>query len=496
VSHAVQDEDAMTISDIALVGSYDWRLVALSIVIAVLGAYAGLDLAERVTAARGVARLLWLVGGVTAISIGIWSMHYTGMLAFLLPVPTQYDWPTALLSFVNAFVAAFVALFVVTRKQMGRRAVLVGSLFMGAGISGLHYIAMGSMRAPAMHHYAATLVTLSIVFAVGFSFLSLRLMFFFRGGDRGLKARRVASIVLSGAAICVMHYTGMAAVTFVSSSDPVDLSHALPVSFIGIVAIGSSAVTVLAVVVVTSMFDRLHYERELLKTTSERLRALSASVGSAREEEGIRIARELHDELGGALTSLKWELEAVVGTVSETLDRARVGQIQHQLMTMVTVIESTIGSVRRIAADLRPSVLDDLGLLDALEWQTHQFEVRTGVSCRYECSLGDVELTKEQATAVFRILQEALTNILRHAGASSVTVEVTRESGAFVLRVWDNGRGITDQARSDRRSLGILGMHERAILVGATCEVTRGVARGTQVVVRVPPTASSDVVEQ
>ena len=188
-------------SDVALVGSYDLRLVALSIVIAVLGAYAGLDLAERVTAARGRARMLWLVGGVTATSVGIWSMHYTGMLAFQLPVPAPYDWPTVLISFLNAFFAAFVALFVVTREQMGRRPAIVGSLFMGAGISGLHYIGMASMRAPAMHHYAPAIVALSIVFAVGFSFLSLRLTFFFRVGERGLKARRVASIFLLGAAI-------------------------------------------------------------------------------------------------------------------------------------------------------------------------------------------------------------------------------------------------------------------------------------------------------
>jgi signal transduction histidine kinase len=476
----------VTAQDSVLVGSYDRRVVALSIAIAVLGAYAGLDLAERVTAARGRARLLWLVGGVTTTAIGIWSMHYTGMLAFRLPVLTQYEWPTALLAFLNAFFAAFVALIVVTRPQMEWRRAFVGSLFMGAGISGLHYISMASMRAPMMYHYDPAIVFLSIVFAIGFSFLSLRLMFFFKDGDRGLPGRRVASILLLGAAICAMHYTGMAAVTFTRSSAPPDLSHAVPVSFMGIVAIGSIAVALLGVVVVTSTFDRLHQHRELLCVTTEQLRALSASVSFAREDEGIRIARELHDELGSALTRLKWDLETVSSTISESLDRVTVALLREQLATMTCVVDSTIGAVRRIAADLRPGVLDDLGLPDAIEWQIQQFQGQTGVTCQYERAMEDVVLTKEQSTTIFRIIQEALTNIRRHASASQVVVRAGIEGDALVLRVSDNGRGITDEERSARRSLGIVGMRERAALIDATFEVIGIPAQGTVVTVRMP----------
>jgi signal transduction histidine kinase len=476
----------VTSHDLVLVGSYDSRVVALSIAIAVLGAYTGLDLAERVTAARGRARMLWLVGGVTSTAIGIWSMHYTGMLAFHLQVAAQYDWPTALLAFLNAFFAAFVALFVATRKQMGRRQAFVGSLFMGGGISGLHYISMASMRAPAMHHYAPAIVALSIGTAVGFSFLSLRLTFFFRDGDKGLRLRRVASIFLLGAAICVMHYTGMAAVTFTRSSVRPDLSQAVPVSFLETVAIGSIAVTVLGAVMVTSMFDRLHQHRELLRATSQQLRALSASVRSAREDEGIRIARELHDELGSALTSLKWDLETMASTVSGSLDPAQVERLRERLATMTRVVDSTIGAVRRIAADLRPSVLDDLGLADTIEWQTQQFQAQTGVTCRFERGMDDVALTNEQSTAIFRILQEALTNIRRHAGASKVDVRAGIEAGAFILRVSDNGRGIRDEERSAPRSLGLVGMRERAALIDATFEIIGTPAHGTVVTVRMP----------
>lgn len=491
----MQTQTAMTASDIALVGSYDYRLVALSVVIGVLGSYAALDLAERLTDARGRARFAWLAGGATAQSISIWSMHYTGMLAFRLSVPTWYDWPAALLSFLPAILGAVAELVIVSRSHMGVRRFLGGSVFKGSAIAGLHYTAMASMRFQGMCRYSPAIVTLSVVFAIGFALLSLWLMFFFRDGSVGRQRRRIGSALLMGAAICLMHYTGMAAVTFTRSSAPPDLSHALPVSFIGIMALGSIAVTVIGVVVVTSMFDRLHQHRELLRVNSAQLRALSASVSSAREEEGTRIARELHDELGSALTSLKWDLETMLSGLSESLDRARVEQIRHQLAAMVTIIDSTIGAVRQIAADLRPSVLDDLGLLDALEWQTHQFETRTRISCRYQASLDDIELTKEQSTAVFRMFQEALTNIRRHAQASSVEVQVTNESGVFVLRVRDNGRGITDQEQSDRRSLGILGMRERALLVGATFEVTGSVAGGTELIVRVPPRVSSQVVK-
>jgi signal transduction histidine kinase len=482
------------VTDVVLDGSYDLRVVALSLAIAVLGAYAGLDLAERVTAARGRARTAWLVGGVTATAIGIWSMHYTAMLAFDLPVPLRYDWIRALAAFLSAFFAALVSLVVVTRKRMGQGQAFVGSLFMGAGISALHYIGMSSMRAPVMHHYAPAVVTLSVVLAVVFSFLSLRLAFFFREGNRGLKGRRVASIVLLGAAISVMHYTGMAAVSFTRSFALFDSSHALPVSFLGTLAIASTAVMVLGVVVVTSMFDRLHQHQEFLRATSEQLRALSASVSSAREDEGIRIARELHDELGSALTALKWDLETVSSAVSDSLDRPRAETIRRQLAAMMAIVDATIGGVRRIATDLRPGVLDDLGIADAIEWQVHQFQARTGIATRLEGPAEPVELTTDQATAVFRILQEALTNILRHSGASRVDVWAEVESGVFTLRVSDNGRGTTGEEPSAVRPIGILGMRERAARVGGTFDIVGSQGQGTTIIVRVPlhPVALED----
>src|SRR5216684_7630638 len=158
----------------ALVSSYDYRLVALSVLIAMLASYAALDLAGRTTAARGRARLAWLICGATAMGVGIWSMHYIGMLAFSLPVPVLYDWPTVFLSLLAAIFAASVALFVVSRPKMGWLRALTGSAIMGGGIATMHYTGMAAMRLPAMCSYDPLLLTLSVVFAIVISLVALR----------------------------------------------------------------------------------------------------------------------------------------------------------------------------------------------------------------------------------------------------------------------------------------------------------------------------------
>src|ERR1700689_3593754 len=178
------------------------------------GLCAALDLAGRVTAAQGVARISWLSGGSLAMGMGLWSMHYVGMEAFRLPVAVQYDWPTVLLSMAAAVLASAVALFVVSRKTMGMPAAVLGSLLMGTGIAAMHYIGMDAMRLPAMCRYSSGLVTLSVVLAIVISLVALWLTFHLREESKATLQRKVASAILMGAAIPVMHYTGMAAVSF------------------------------------------------------------------------------------------------------------------------------------------------------------------------------------------------------------------------------------------------------------------------------------------
>ena len=216
----------MTPSDVAMVGSYDDRLVALSVLISILASYAALDLSGRVTSAHGRARLLWLTSGAAAMGIGIWSMHYIGMLAFHLPVPVEYDWPTVFLSLLAAVFASAVALFVVSRRRMGLLRATIGSLFMGGGIAAMHYIGMAAMRLPAMCRYSPALVIVSVVLAIVISFVALWLTFHFRGDTTGGGWLKSASALVMGAAIPVMHYTGMAAASFTPAVlSPVSYTH-------------------------------------------------------------------------------------------------------------------------------------------------------------------------------------------------------------------------------------------------------------------------------
>ena len=153
---------------------------------------------------------------------------------------------------------------------------------------------------------------------------------------------------------------------------------------------------------------------------------------------------------------------------------------------MMRLTDMTISTMRRIAAELRPSILDDLGLAEAIEWETEQFQSRTGIACRCDCSMESFHLDPEQSTAIFRIFQEALTNILRHARATAVEVVMREEDGEFILTIGDNGRGITENEKSGTLSLGILGMRERAHLIGAEFEINGIEGKGTSVMLRVP----------
>ena len=261
--------------DSALAGWYDLPLVALSVVIAICAAYAALDLAGRVTAARGYARHVWLGGGASAMGLGIWSMHYIGMLAFHLPIPVQYDWPGVVMSLVAAILASAVALCVVSQPRMGPWRAVAGSIFMGAAIAAMHYIGMEAMRLEAMCHYDTRLVILSIVLAIVISFVALWLVFYVREDTKNNAWRKLASAGVMGAAIPVMHYTGMAAATFTASNQAPDLSHAVSISTLGIASIAVVTLVVLGIAILSSLFDRKFSAQTLeLKAAEQRYRLL------------------------------------------------------------------------------------------------------------------------------------------------------------------------------------------------------------------------------
>src|SRR4030088_223774 len=183
-------------------------------------------------------------------------MHYIGMLAFVLPVPMAYHWPTVLLSLLAAILASVVALGVVSRQKMGASRAVAGSVLMGAGIASMHYIGMAPIPLPAICQFNSSLVVMSVVFAVLISFAALWITFHFRDEKKGIGWEKLAGAFVMGAAIPVMHYTGMAAASFTPSGKPVDLSHAVSISTLGTAGIAAVTFIVLGLALLTSWMDR------------------------------------------------------------------------------------------------------------------------------------------------------------------------------------------------------------------------------------------------
>ena len=210
-------------------------------------------------------------------------------------------------------------------------------------------------------------------------------------------------------------------------------------------------------------------------------RALAARLETVREEERTRVAREIHDELGQALTAIKFEFTAMLQDLP-----AGEADVSRRSLSILKLLDEAIQSVRRIATELRPAVLDNLGLAAALEWVSEEFQARTNIRCHIELPEADIAMEPEVATELFRIFQETLTNVARHANATEVNVRLAQENGDLILEVRDNGRGIDGEQLSADRSLGILGMRERALLVGGELTISGSPGQGTTVTIRIP----------
>jgi signal transduction histidine kinase len=218
-----------------------------------------------------------------------------------------------------------------------------------------------------------------------------------------------------------------------------------------------------------------------LEASRAQLLRLAIHEQTAREEERTRLAREIHDELGQDLMGLKMDL----AWLQKHTPPEQKGLWQ-KLRAMSDLVDTTIQHMRRLATELRPGILDDLGLLAAIEWQLQEFEKRTGVRSRFITNVGEVALDADETTTFFRILQETLTNVARHARATQVKVSLDQERDYVTLRVQDNGRGITEGEAAGLQSLGLLGMRERVTLRSGDFHIQGRSGQGTTVVVRLP----------
>jgi hypothetical protein len=227
--------------------------------------------------------------------------------------------------------------------------------------------------------------------------------------------------------------------------------------------------------------SRRKEHEDALRESQRELRELSARVLEAREEEKTLLARELHDELGQLLTALKMDLSSI-------REKVPAGEAAARIEEMAGLLDQTVAATRRISADLRPLMLDDLGLADAAGWLVEDFGKRSGIDCRMQASGAEAlgEVSKSVATAVYRAIQESLTNIARHSGAKSAWVNLAVEGRSIFVEVEDDGRGITPEAMAKSRSLGLKGMRERITYLGGSLEIARAPRGGTRLRLRVP----------
>lgn len=236
-----------------------------------------------------------------------------------------------------------------------------------------------------------------------------------------------------------------------------------------------------------AVFVELHRKTERLRESEDKLRRLAAHLISVREEERAHIAREIHDELGQVLTGLKME-------VTWLARRLKEAPLIEKTDSMCKLIDSSVQTVRKIATGLRPEMLDDMGLVAAVGWQAKEFQKRTGIRARVKLPPESTKLDIDVATTMFRIFQEILTNVARHSRATRIDVELAIGEKAgekageekVTLEVVDNGVGIADADLNGKKSLGLLGMHERALLFGGEVRITGAGGEGTRVLVSIP----------
>ena len=428
-----------------MTGTYDPLLVTLSVLIAISASYAALDLAGRVTAAHGQGRAAWIAAGSVAMGSGIWSMHFTAILAFSLPVSVQYHWPTVLLSLLIAILGATFALYIVSRKEMRRIRAFSGSVALGGGIAGLHYMCMAAMRFTGTTYYNAFLVALSVLLAMVFSLIALWLAFYFRSEPRGLGWRKIGSAVVMGAAISMMHYTGMAAASFMSGGVLPNLSHSVTISSLGTAGIITVTLLILGLAILSSLVDR-RFDAQALELALAEARMELARVAriAAVGELAASIAHEINQPLAAVVTNasalLRW-LAVQTPNLEEAREAAtRTVREANRASEVITKIRALLKKEPPRMGHLQVNEV----IQEVLAMSRHEL-ARAGVTT--EINLGaDLPAIRGDRIQLEQVMLNVIMNAIdamaaTSGGARKIVIRSARATEGILIQVEDSGKG-------------------------------------------------------
>jgi diguanylate cyclase len=422
----------------AMTPHYDAALVVISVVIAILASYVALDLTGRVSGARGPAQRVWWLGGALAMGVGIWSMHFVGMLAFHLPVPITYDVPLVALSVLVAIAASAVALAVASRPTLPHVVLVTASLFMGAAISGMHYIGMAAMRLPAVIVWDPRLVITSILIAITASLAALLLAFYFQQSPvRVFRWSKLWAATVMGMAIVGMHYTAMAAASFRQTTGrPTDERFVLHTPGLA-VAVTLSTIVILAGALVSAAVE----ERARLLAREQRARRQAEAANRLKDEFLATLSHELRTPLnviGGRAQMLGMAADdpARVRQMAEAISR-NSEVLRHLVEDLLDVSRMTLGGVQ-----LRWQPLDLAVLVDAAAAALQPTAAAKGIRLTVAAAHGLPSVRGDQTR-----LQQVVWNLLMNAvkftpSGGEIRVDLGRWHDEVVLTVEDTGQGI------------------------------------------------------
>src|SRR6266403_932421 len=471
-----------------MVGSYDYWLVLLSVVVAIAASFVALDLAARVSASsQRRTRAYWLTGGALSMGTGIWSMHFIGMLAFRLPVAVSYDVPITLGSLLIAITASWFALWVAGRETLSRRRLAVAGLLMGFAIISMHYVGMAAMRMEPPIRYRPGLVGLSVAIAVAASLIALWCAFKQRAQTMvSAFWNRAGSAVVMGIAIVGMHYTSMAAAKFEPNSVCTASSRVIhPYGLAA--ALGASTLVFLLATLLVSAYD--DYRATFLQTrvdqASGEVARLSGRLVAMHDEERRHLAAELHDVIGQDLAAANAELALVLGQMPAAAPPA----LAKHLGDPSALLKRSVEALRSVMVQLHPPGLDELGLRAALGWHSAAFESRTGTPVSVNVDETLPRPSQAVSDALLRMYLEARSNVSKHADAPEVRTVLERRGHQIGMSIADGGRGFdSDQPvrRDDKSGWGLMIMQERARSIAADLRVDSTPGAGTRVELLVP----------